>query len=205
VSKPFCGGFSEAANNIPADIFVPKYPYNNTFVYGDLWSCQSQLTDSQYKPGIGEFYGILNERIPFYTKSLLIFPTVAAQDSYSTNALPYYVYRQTISRDNPLYGLESIAYDRNSTRCKLFVAALAARLPILAIAAADEKLPRVNKDGSNKKQEAFVLTNLEVKGVKVAATIGAIVCGQILAILVVLHYCRDISLATIVICRPRDC
>jgi hypothetical protein len=112
------------------------------------------LTDSQYKPGIGEFYGILNERIPFYTKNLLIFPTVAAQDSYSTNTLLYYVYRQTISRENPLYRLESIAHDRNSTRCKLFVAAQAARLPILAIAAADEKLPRVNKDGSNKKQEA---------------------------------------------------
>jgi len=57
----------------------------------------------------------------------------------------------------------------------------------LAIAAADEKLPRVNKGGSNKKQKAFVHTNLEVKWVKVVATIEAIVGGQILAILVVFH------------------
>jgi len=55
VSKPFCGGFSEAANNIPADIFVPKYPYNNTFVYGDLWSCQSQLKDANISRELANF------------------------------------------------------------------------------------------------------------------------------------------------------
>ncbi|KAF8536161.1 hypothetical protein BDD12DRAFT_890889 [Trichophaea hybrida] len=87
----------------------------------------------------------------------------------------------------------SVVYNLNLKKTKLYVATLVARLPILAIASADEKLPKVNKEKSDSdKQGSFIVTHLEVKWVKVAATIEAIIGGQILEILIVLYYCRDV-------------
>jgi hypothetical protein len=63
-------------------------------------------------------------------------------------------------------------------------------MPILSIAEADKQLPKVSRDGA--KERHYVTTSLDVKWKKVGATIGAIIGWQILAILIVFHYCKHV-------------
>jgi len=72
-----------------------------------------------------------------------------------------------------------------------YVATLVARLPIAAIAFGNEKCPRMQKDPKAHSKED-VQTTLVVNWGRVAIAAGMIVAGQILAIAVVLYYCRNV-------------
>jgi len=83
----------------------------------------------------------------------------------------------------------NVAFARHARR---YIASLVARMPVLLIAAADDQLPTPSRDGNT--EEHYVITSLEIKWRQVGITIGAIVLGQIPAILVVLFYCRRVHI-----------
>ncbi|KAF8247173.1 hypothetical protein K440DRAFT_682824 [Wilcoxina mikolae CBS 423.85] len=173
--------------------------------------CELCLTDRNNQPGVGNFYGVPDEHKSFNTRTLLIFP--ASVDNYSTistesdlmfNYLPNARLR-LLSANSELWDVETELYkyhllSTNDTflnnsferYARVFAASLNARMPVLAIAAADNnnQLPQASKDGTTERQ--FVIKTLEVKWRQFGITVGAIICGQTLAIAVVLQYCRNV-------------
>jgi len=179
--------------------------YYGTFLSGVLWECRLCLTDSGNNPGVGHFVGVPDTHIPFNTRNLLLFPasmlnstTVSPNSDLVFNYLPF----ARMGILGPNMGLWTVAdwlwyryyYDNNNTdferQSRAFAASLVARMPVLAIAAADDQLPNVSRDGSD--ENHYVVTTLEVKWREFAITIAAIICGQTLAITVVLQYCRNV-------------
>ena len=73
----------------------------------------------------------------------------------------------------------------------LYVAALVARLPIVAIAYGNRVFPHV-PGGPKPGPTKSVATTLEVKWGRVAIAAGTIVASQILVIIAVLYYCRNV-------------
>jgi len=169
-----------------------------------LWQCQLCLTDNKDNPGVGHFVGVPDARIPFNTRNLLLFPasmlnstTVSPNSDLVFNYLPFSrlgILGPNIGLSdvgwwlwNRYYVLHNTDFERQS---RVFAASLVARMPVLAIAAADDQLPNVSRNGSN--ENHYVVTTLEVKWREFTITIAAIICGQTLAITVVLQYCRNV-------------
>jgi len=176
---------------------------------GTLWECQSCLTDSKNNSGIGHFFGVPDEHIPFNTRHLVLFPasldngtTFSADSDLVFNFLPWSQLRLL----GPNFGLSDVSNEFIDTldaqnasftseferHVRLFVANLVARMPVLAIAGADNQLPQVSRDGN--KQRPYVITTLEVKWEFVALSVAAIIVGQVFVITVVLHYCRRVHI-----------
>ena len=116
-----------------------------------------------------------------------------------TASIVYRSFTDLKSQSSPSIGLQALSFYQNGTGgsatqkhyYNLYVAALVARLPIVAIAYGSEVLPRIQKDpnaGSTERVE----TTLGVKWDRVAMVAGTIVASQILAIAVVLCYCRNV-------------
>ncbi|KAF8457850.1 hypothetical protein BDZ91DRAFT_743820 [Kalaharituber pfeilii] len=78
---------------------------------------------------------------------------------------------------------------------QVFMAAVLARNPVLAVAAADEGLPKINRDGDDANDYSVLRTTLDVKWEWVYRTAAAILVGEIVAVFIVLwysHYHRTI-------------
>lgn len=197
---------SQSTKKAMADIFSPDSMTYNP-IRAVLWECQSRLTHGQNNSGIGRFHGIQDAKIAYYTRNLLTFPVAGGSRlTYGEHVMLFRLYYRSDNKNSHSYGINELSplymyglypniVDRysnsiNSIGHKLYVAALVARLPILSIATADNILPKTNKDNST--QESFVHTTLEVKWTKVGVTVGAIIGGQILAVLAVLYYSRNV-------------
>ncbi|KAK5663330.1 hypothetical protein OQA88_3758 [Cercophora sp. LCS_1] len=74
---------------------------------------------------------------------------------------------------------------------ELQVAHLAARLPLLAIIGAEKQLPRVQLE-SGASEKPLIRTTLQVKWERAIAVLGAILVGQLLAVVVVFCWCRNV-------------
>ncbi|KAF8537135.1 hypothetical protein BDD12DRAFT_691987, partial [Trichophaea hybrida] len=171
-----------------------------------LWICQPCLSDREGNPGIGRLFGVPEAHNNFHTRNLLIYPTkpISRTTIPGTdlvfNMLPYF--QQSVPAVS--FGIGEVSkqfyFDRNSSdqflntsferRLRRYVTSLVARMPILSIAEADKQLPKVSRDGAEERH--YVTTSLDVKWKKVGATIGAIIGWQILAILIVFHYCKRV-------------
>ena len=147
--------------------------------------------------------GIPDEHTLF-TKYLLIFPSCetsvpqVAKSGGETGLVLYRFYPIAPDLQNPLSGF---SYFLNSTLIRTdkgldaaHVAAYVARLPILAIQAADEQLPRMprGQNGEPTTDKPYTLTSLEVNWTRVVATASAIIGGGIVTIGLVLYYCRGV-------------
>jgi len=199
-----------ATNDIPIDIFSQlakvDVKIGDFFRYGALWICEPCMSDRAGNPGIGRLFGVPDARNNFHTRNLLIYPTkpISRTTIPGTdlvfNMLPYF--QQSVPAVS--FGIGEVSkqfyLDRNSSdqflntsferRLRRYVTSLVARMPILSIAEADKQLPKVSRDGA--KERHYVTTSLDVKWKKVGATIGAIIGWQILAILIVFHYCKHV-------------
>jgi hypothetical protein len=126
-------------------------------------------------------------------------------DNSSTTAFLHTMYPSFSTRETAATGLTTISvpYVQGNDNFKdpqsataigsrLYISALVARMPLLAIAVADSQLFRSNRDSPNATAKQYAKTSLEVQWRKVGATIGAIVVGQLLSIMVVLLYCRSV-------------
>jgi hypothetical protein len=113
--------------------------------------------------------------LPFYRLGILSF-------TIGLNEISNYVWDSYYQHTNTDFTRQS----------RVFAASLVARMPLLAIAAADDQLPNVSRDGST--EQHYIVTTLEVKWREFAITIAAILCGQTLAITVVLQYCRNVHI-----------
>jgi hypothetical protein len=74
--------------------------------------------------------------------------------------------------------------------CRRSAASLIARLPILAISTADNRLPMAGRDNLTNTEHHY--TTLEVKWGYVGGVIGFLIGAQLLAIFAVLYLCRNI-------------
>ncbi|PWW73371.1 hypothetical protein C7212DRAFT_288142 [Tuber magnatum] len=115
-----------------------------------------------------------------------------------TTSVVYRWFGEVQSRTSPAVGVQKLnfyGYDEGSAIQKhyynLYVAALVARLPIAAIIYGNQVFPRKPKD-PKARITTHVQTTLEVKWRRVGIAAGIIVLGQILAIMVVLYYCRGV-------------
>jgi len=117
----------------------------------------------------------------------------------STALVAYRSFSELQSRTSPSVGVQTLNFYKNETSASPdqkenynnYVAALVARLPIAAIAFGNEICPRMQKDPRAHSKED-VKTTLEVEWARVAIAAALIVTGQILAITVVLYYCRNV-------------
>ena len=105
------------------------------------------------------------------------------------------------SRSSFSVGVQELNFYKNGTGgsaiqkqyYNLYIAALVARHPIIAIVYGNEIFPNGPKDPAVRySRTEHVETTLEVKWGRVGMTAGIIVGGQILAIASVLHYCRNV-------------
>jgi len=116
-----------------------------------------------------------------------------------TASVAFTLFTETQSRASPSVGVQTLNFYKKGTTLSSdqkenynrYVAALVARLPIAAIAYGDFLCLYMNKDPKARWKE-YVETRLEVKWDRVAGAASAIVASQILAIVVVLYYCRDV-------------
>ena len=116
-----------------------------------------------------------------------------------TASVAFMLFNETQSLASPSVGVQTLNFYKNGTPPSLdqkeyynrYVAALVARLPIAAIAYGDLLCPYIQKDPKAHSIE-YVETTLEVEWGRVAGAASAIVAGQILAIAVVLYYCRNV-------------
>ncbi|KAF8243857.1 hypothetical protein K440DRAFT_605725 [Wilcoxina mikolae CBS 423.85] len=203
---------TSVTNETTTDLYYESPPvtsqYNRS---GVIWSCRSYLMDGQKKPGTVSGSGIPGAQTHFVTNSLF---TTALNERFSwmynytgntSSLLEYTTYPTLYTRETAATGLTTISLpyaQRNSSYrdpqssvavgSRLYIAVLVARMPLLAIAVADSQLFRSNRDDPNATAKPYIETTLEIKWRKVVGTIGAIVVGQILAIMVVLLYCRGV-------------
>ncbi|PUU81912.1 hypothetical protein B9Z19DRAFT_1076026 [Tuber borchii] len=106
-----------------------------------------------------------------------------------TSSVAYKFFTDPESRTSPSFGLQTLNYSNDGTALSAeqrvyyngYVATLVARLPIAAIAFGTLICPSIQKDPKDHKRKN-----------RVAGAAGAIVASQILAIAVVLYYCRDV-------------
>ena len=116
-----------------------------------------------------------------------------------TSSVAYKLFTDTESRTSPSFGLQKLDFYNNGTALSAeqnvyyngYVATLVARLPIAAIAFGNQICPPKQKDPKARSKED-VKTTLDVKWGRVAGAAAAIVASQILAIVVVLYYCRNV-------------
>lgn len=116
-----------------------------------------------------------------------------------TASVAYQTFTEPQSRTSPSVGLHILNFYKNGTSLSpdqkqyynYYVAALVARLPIAAIGFGNQLCPRIQKDPEALETKE-VKTTLEVDWDKVAGAASAIVASQILAIVVVLYYCRNV-------------
>jgi len=117
----------------------------------------------------------------------------------STSSVAYKWFAEVQSRTSPSVGVHTLNFYKNGTglspdqkrNYNNYVATLIARHPIAAIAFGNEICPRAQKDPRAHEKED-IKTTLEVKWARVAIAAGLIVAGQIIAITVVLYYCRNV-------------
>ncbi|CUS10972.1 unnamed protein product [Tuber aestivum] len=116
-----------------------------------------------------------------------------------TTSIAYRWFGELQSRTSPSVGVQKLNFYGNGERgsdiqrqyYSLYVAALIARLPIAAIAYGNQVFPRKLRD-PKAGPTRHVLTTLEVKWHRVWIAAGIVVVGQVLAIMVVLYYCRNV-------------
>jgi len=116
-----------------------------------------------------------------------------------TTSVAYRQFADLKSRLSPSIGVQGLNFYQNGTGgsndqreyYNLYVASLIARLPIAAIAYADQISPSTYEDPDDDWYE-HVETILEVKWTKVAIAVSIIVSTQILVIIAVLYYCRNV-------------
>jgi len=116
-----------------------------------------------------------------------------------TSSIVYKSFTDLKSLFSPSVGVQTLNFYQNGTGgsatqkdyYNLYVAALVARLPIAAIAWGNKRLPGLGQDFLPNFRMG-IETTLEVKWNRVAIVAGSIVAGQILAITVVLYYCRNV-------------
>jgi len=116
-----------------------------------------------------------------------------------TASVAFMLFTEPQSRASPSFGVQTLNFYKNGTTpppdqkeyYNRYVAALVARLPIAAIAYGDVICPYMKKDPKADWEE-YVETTLKVEWSRVAGAASAIVAGQILAIAVVLYYCRNV-------------
>ena len=112
------------------------------------------------------------------------------------------VYRSFTDVNNflsPSFGVQALNFYQNGTGGSVtqkdyynrYIAALVARLPLAAIAYANERLP-CQSIGQYSHGGKYVISTLEVKWNRVAIVVGTIVASQILGITIVLYYCRNV-------------
>lgn len=117
----------------------------------------------------------------------------------STASVAYRLFTEVQSRTSPSVGVQTLNFYKNGIPLAIeqkefynrYVATLVARLPIAAIAFGNQVCPRMQKDPKARAEED-VKTTLDVDWSRVAAVAVTIVAAQILAIIVVLYYCRNI-------------
>jgi hypothetical protein len=164
--------------------------------------------DDQKKPGTVSGSGVPGADAYFVTNSLFttaLNERMVYMDNSSTTVFLHTMYPSLSTRETAATGLTTISvpYIQGNDNFKdpqsataigsrLYISALVARMPLLAIAVADSQLFRSNRDNPNATAKQYAETSLEVQWRKVGATIGAIVVGQLLSIMVVLLYCRSV-------------
>ncbi|PUU75108.1 hypothetical protein B9Z19DRAFT_1067671 [Tuber borchii] len=116
-----------------------------------------------------------------------------------TASIAYRSFADLKSRSSPSIGVQTLNFYQNGTGgsaaqkmyYNIYVAGLVARLPMATIAYGDQIYPHVPKD-RNANLTINVETTLKVKWGRVGIAAGIIVGSQILAIAVVLYYCRNV-------------
>ncbi|CUS12367.1 unnamed protein product [Tuber aestivum] len=125
--------------------------------------------------------------------------TVEPLRAGKTTSIAYRWFGELQSRTSPSVGVQMLdfyGYDEGGSATQkeyynLYVAALVARLPIAAIAYGNLVFPLKPKDPKARATRR-VLTTLEVKWRRVGIAAGIVVLGQVLAIVAVLYYCRNV-------------
>ena len=131
----------------------------------------------------------------FRTRTVIKEPTMEG----SSASVAYRLFTELQSRTSPSVGVQTLNFYKNGIPLPIeqkefynrYVATLVARLPIAAIAFGNQVCSRMQKDPKARSEED-VKTTLEVDWSRVAAVAVTIVAAQILAIIVVLYYCRNI-------------
>jgi len=116
-----------------------------------------------------------------------------------TASVVYRSFSKLQSKSSPSVGVQELNFYRygqldyadQKQYYNLYVAALVARLPVAAIAYGNRVFPHV-PGGPKPGPTKSVATTLEVEWGRVAIAAGAIVASQILVIVAVLYYCRNV-------------
>jgi len=117
-----------------------------------------------------------------------------------TPEIAYRSFTDLKSKSSPSVGAQALNFYQNGTGgsaaqkhdYNLYIAALIARLPIAAIVYGSRLFANVKKKDPNAPVGDNAKTTLQVKWNRVGIVAGTIVAGQIVAVAVVLYYCRNV-------------
>lgn len=161
---------------------------------GTMWDCHACLKNDGGNRKTTYLMGIPDQQLLSFTKQML---RIGSSLEYTFDLDGFFhgiqTYSESIDEQRSLSDAIDVfmePWSGNSTRSELYVAYLLARSPLLAIAWADSMLPRKPVDGLRDKQ--YVNTTLQVEWRNVAAVMACILGGEILAVAVVLIYCRAV-------------
>jgi hypothetical protein len=182
-----------------------------------IYECSTCLTDRNHKPGFGSnfFYGCPAEN------ALYAAGMVLRVGGRSSAGVSWEYITKGADRDDRItfrrYPINTDSYefvdwvpegypdlvggtlpndwfkDPIEQKDELQVAHLTARVPILALLGAQERLPKVTleKDAS---ERPFITTKLEVKWDRAISTLAALLSGQVLVVGVVFWACRGVPI-----------